>query len=316
MLGKNRNWMITGLLPAVVLGLAFGCSGGGGTEPVDNNEVDPGYLSGAITVAGAPLADLDDPETVGDLDSDKWSAWLIDTTEDVDTIAIDPDGLTLTPTTVTTPGTYVLSIDLLPAVDMSGDGSTVTPVTVSLPLTIESTVETVVTVAVEFTKDLSMTTSQTTRQAGDYRVLLHYTVSGPETLDELIELQWLNQTLRSDSDGDGSLDNEPDYLDSNRDFLSDGLQERLEQQGHGPQDHHFEGEILLINLEMRNLRVDNQMFRTDEMTRAEFQGRRIPLTELTTGTMVRITYYQGNGQGGTQGGNSPTNYARLIEVLE
>ena len=284
------NWKLTAIAMAAVL---LGACGGGGPAPDPGQQ--PAALEGTVAITGAPLADLDNPAVVGEQDSEKWSVRIIDPTEDVDLINVDHDDDTLYAVDLDLSGDYILQVDVLPAVDLGGGSLDTTPVSVSVPVTLITDATTTVDVQIEFVAPTVSSAVHMVSQDGEgYLIRLRFQLAGPAAVSELIELRWQDHLLRRDTNGDGQLDDETEYLDSDRDGISDALINWLRQSGPGGAPQTVTGTVTGLQLQSGWLRVDEQPVQVHEGTLIRRGMHRLRLVELELGDHVSVTVTRGS----------------------
>lgn len=283
------NWKLTAIAIAAVL---LGACGGGGPAPDPGQQ--PAALEGTVAITGAPLADLDNPADVGDQDADKFSVRIIDPTEDVDLISVDHDDDTLYAVDLSLSGDYILAVEVLPAVDLGGGTQDTTPVTVSVPVTLVADTTATVDIQIEFVAPtVSSGVHAVSQDGGGYLIRLRFQLAGPAAVSELIELRWQDHLLRRDTNGNGQLDDEAEYLDSDRDCLSDALSQWLRQSGPGGAPQNVTGTITGLQLVSGWLRVDDQPVQVHEGTLIHRGMQRLRLDELEVGDRVSVTVTRG-----------------------
>lgn len=259
---------------------ATSCGGSSSAPGVENLA----YLSGELAVTGAPLADLDDPASVGELDSDKWALRVIDPTESVDSIEITNLDSTFGTVAVEPLDSSLLHIELLPAVDLSGGVAEATPLSLNIPIPLSEGVETTINTEIELVDPRVTSTSRAATQSEGYRVRLRYTISGPRQVSDAIEIDWNRHQLRRDVNGNGSFDDDPVYQDSDRNGISDNRQQGImDNQMHGSMVE-AAGLIEHVDTQLRRVTVDGHEFLVDETTLiTDDGGRLLALADLTVG---------------------------------
>jgi hypothetical protein len=280
------TWLIRTTTLAGLLWLA-GCNGGS-TAP--NPAPAETLINGTVTIDGAPLADLDDPAATGSQDEDKWAVWLIDPTEDVDSVALVNGEDTFTSPDVTDAGDYLLAVKILPAVDLAGGAEPATPVELSIPVSLVDGTTTAAVVDVNFLTPLAVSAVRTSSQADTpaYRVRLHYSITGADGANELIELNWGSRLLRRDTNRDGLVSDEADYADSDRDCISDSLFQYLQQKRHG-QPYTLGGMITALKLDEGRIRVGETPVLVSEATRIHRGMTELRLEQLELGDEVSVS---------------------------
>jgi hypothetical protein len=287
------------------LGMALmSCTGGG--NPIVPAESDA-LLGGTITVVGAPLADLDNPDVIGEQDAGKWSVRVIDPTESVDVIEIEHGDTTITPLALDLLGDYLLRIEILPAVDLSGGSADVTPVLLDLLVPASTAIDTVVTANIELVPPQDASASRVISQAAGYRLLISYTVTGEHASAELIELDWNGYQIRRDTNSNGLLDDEVYFPDSDRNGLSDNRQQGIQGGSGGGQVLQISGVVDAVHHDLSSITVDGHVLLVDETTViTSSENAAITLSEIVVGQSVAVTAHKGKF------GNI---YAASIQVL-
>jgi hypothetical protein len=280
------TWLMRATVFAGLLWLA-GCNGGSSTPdpaPADT------LINGTVTIEGAPLADLSDQTASGSQDADKWAVWLIDPTEDVDSIALVNGDDTFVSSDIQQAGDYLLQVKVVPAVDLTGGIETATPVELSIPVSLVEGTTTAAVVDVTFLAPQAVSAVRSVSQTGPegYRVRLHYSISGADGVNELIELNWRNRLLRRDTNRDGLLSDELDYADSDRDCISDSLYQYLWQKRHG-EPYTLGGMITELDLAQDRLRVGETTVLVSEGTRIHQGMKELRLEQLAIGDEVSVS---------------------------
>jgi hypothetical protein len=286
------------------LGLVMAGCGGGSTAPVNSD--DYALLSGALSVEGALLADLANPAEAGGLDEDKWALRVIDPTESVDSIVVEHEDTTFGAVSVTPLDVYLLNFSLLPAVDLSGSNAEVTPLELDIPVPVTAGTATQVDTEIQFLAPDGASSLKAVAQSDGYRIRLCYTISGPHGGTELLEIDWNHRRLRRDANGNGMLEDDEYFTDSDRNGISDNRQQGyMGGQGSGHQVQ-VSGPIELVDTVLGRVTVDGQVFHVDESTLImDPTGASIKLELLEAGQQVSATGRKGRF------GNV---YASLIEL--
>lgn len=273
------------VLVVLLAGLLCGCNGGSGTiEPT----ADPAILNGGLDVTGAPLADLAAPDVTGDLDEDKWAVRVIDPTESVDSIALDHSDEDILPVNLDLAGEYLLRFELLPAVDLSGDGASVTPLVLDVPVLLEPAATTAAAVSVELIPPADAL-SRVTAQGSGYLIRLSYSLTGPGQMQALVELDWANQRLRRDTNGDGQLDDEAYFTDSDRNGIGDNRQEGMKNMD--PQAGPVTDQLVISAIDFGSgvLTADGTDYHIDESTQVlGTENQPLTLVDLAVGQMIEM----------------------------
>jgi hypothetical protein len=243
--------------------LLAGCRGGSSDLGGDGELA---LVSGQLSVTGAPLADLSDPAETGELDSDKWGLRVIDPTESVDSAVLEHGDTTFPVTAVEPLDIYLLRYDLLPAVDLSGGTAAVTPLEIDVAFPAIESVETTVTTEIELVAPAGASSLHATSQTEGYRIRVRYALGGPRNESALLEIDWNHRRLRRDMNGDGRLDDEAYFSDSDRNGISDNRQQGyMGNQGMG-QDVQASGQIEHVDTELNRITIAGQVFLLDEST--------------------------------------------------
>lgn len=281
------------------------CSGGSAIDPV--NVPAPATITGTVEIIGAPLATLDDLTQLGDQDASKWSLKLIDPVEDVDSILIPVLDTTFGPVEVTTAGEYLLSINLQPAVDLSGGTAATTPVTVNIPVTVETGQTTQVFATIELIAPMIASSVHTSSQISGGRLRLRYTVETRALRDTgFLEMDWNNRQLRHDTNRDEQFDDEEYFADSDRDGISDGSRDQMHDRIIMPERFTIEGKLLEFDRPQHRILVGDRWYRVTELTQVWRHTRRVHLSDLRVGQLLSI-----NGHNGREG----LKYAVEIRIM-
>lgn len=278
----NMTHKLLVLIAVVILGLCTTACKGGSSVP-DENGTDA-FLSGDLTVTGAPLADLDDPASVGELDADKWALRVIDPTESVDSAEIPNEDTSFGTVAVQPLDNYLLQIELLPAVDLSGSTADVTPLTLDIAIPEVEGVETQVSTEVELVAPIHASSLRTTSQTGGWLVRLRYTIGGPREEMDAIEIDWNHHQMRRDINGNGNFDDDPVFQDSDRNGISDNRQQgMMDNQMHGSSVQ-ASGLIDQIDVQLGRVTIDGRVFLVDESTQiTDSGGQTLTLSDLSVG---------------------------------
>jgi hypothetical protein len=272
---------------AAFLSLAYmtACNGGGTVpDPVPLDTT----LNGTVTIIGAPLADLVEPSETGSQDDAKWAVRLIDPTEDVDSITLVNDDDTFASSDIDNAGDYLLNVQVLPAVDLAGGADSTTPVELSIPLSVTEGATTALVADISFLAPQAVSALHGVSQLDtSYRIRLHYSISGAVSAHELIEIHWQNGVLRRDTNNDGLVSDEAQFPDSNRNGISDSLDQFLRETPDG-QPYTVRGIITELNLSSGVIHIDDQAVLVNEATRIQQGIRSLRLEQLQIGDNVTV----------------------------
>ena len=188
------------------------CGCGGGNVAPEQQQASQGSVGGTISVEGAELVSQN---------GSKVGVRVIEPIIDIDAIEIETSGNTLSQTPVSPGIAKLLQVSLLPAEDLEGLGAASTPVQLNIPLSVEAAQLTNVEIQVSFEQQAA-SASKTGSQAGrPWFVRLRYTISGPGAVSRHLRIRWAERQVEYDSDLNDNFDNEPRYIDEDRDGLGD-----------------------------------------------------------------------------------------------
>ena len=282
-----KNMMLAGILL-----FSVSC-GSGGSPPIDNGFF--ATLTGVVTIDGALLADLGDPQLIDDQDVEKWTVRLIDPTESVDSIELPHSDTAIVPVDIVPYEGALLEIELLPAVDLSGGTASVTPVTLALAVPLTDDLTTVVNASVTVLPATGVSSVRSASQLGGGAIRLAYNLhQGLDVMSELIEIDWNGMRLRRDTNGNGRVDDEVYFTDSDRNGISDIRQQGLQEgQGSGAALQ-LAGSIAALDIYSGVLTLDGQACFVDEQTVITGIDKSIiTLQELQTGWEVEASVRRG-----------------------
>ncbi len=287
------------------------CSGGSTPDPGNVPDPivtpDPTVITGTVEITGAPLVSLDDTGLIGDQDASKWSLKLIDPVESVDSAVIPVANSTFNSEAVTASGEYLLSVNLQPAVDLSGGMEAATAVTINIPITVVVGETTQVFASLEVFAPSGASSVHTTSQLGGGRLRVRYAVETPGMRDTgFVELDWLGNRIRRDTNGDDDFDDEEYFADSDRDCISDELRDQMRDPMHDPRRFNIEGVMAEFDRQHHRIMVGDAWYRVTDRTEVWQQARLVHLSNLEAGQLLRIKGYVGQ---------MGLNYAEEIRVV-